>query len=70
MAATLGVPQSGVVATPGGFNAYDNTTAAGAITGFITTKVAGANFKLDLIALNTAKNAILTTFAGAEKWNC
>ena len=67
VAATLGVPQSGAVAPPGGFNAYDTTTAAGAITGFIQTKVAGSPFNLDLIALNTAKNAILTTFAGAVK---
>ncbi len=67
VAATLGTPQSGAVAAPGGFNAYDSSTAAGAITGFITTKVAGSSFQLDLIALNTAKNAILAAFTGAVK---
>ncbi|TAK92414.1 MAG: hypothetical protein EPO06_00980 [Burkholderiaceae bacterium] len=53
--------------TPGGFNAYETTTAAGAITGIIKTKIAGSSFNLDLIALNTAKTAILTTFTGAVK---
>ncbi|MEO6145609.1 MAG: DUF6701 domain-containing protein [Sulfuriferula sp.] len=67
IAATLGTPQSGAVAAPGGFNAYDSSTAAGAITGFITTKVAGSSFQLDLIALNTARNAILAAFTGAVK---
>ena len=52
---------------PGGFNAYDTTTPSGAITGMIQTKVAGSPFNLDLIALNTAKNSILTTFTGAVK---
>jgi len=65
--ATLGVPQTGAVAPPGGFNAYDTATAAGAITGFIQTKVAGSPFNLALIALNTAKTSILTTFTGAVK---
>jgi len=67
VAAILGAPESGAVAAPGGFNAYDTSTTAGAITGYIQTKVAGSPFNLDLIALNTAKNAILTTFAGAVK---
>lgn len=64
--ATLGTPSSRVV-TPGGFNAYDTATAAGAITGFIKTKVAGAAFNLDLIALNAAKTAIEPGFTGAVK---
>ncbi|HXF66699.1 MAG TPA: DUF6701 domain-containing protein [Burkholderiales bacterium] len=54
-------------ALPGGFNAYDTTTAAGAITGFIRTKVAGAVTSVDIIALNAARTAILTTFTGAVR---
>lgn len=52
---------------PGGFNAYETSTASGAITGVIQTKVAGSAFNLDLIALNPTKNALLTTFTGAVK---
>ena len=53
---------------PGGFNAYDTgTTPAGATTGKIFTKVAGIMVSLDIIALNLAKNAILTTFTGTVK---
>jgi hypothetical protein len=65
--ATLGAPESGAVATPGGFNAYETATPSGAITGVIQTRVAGSPFNLDLIALNTAKNGLLTTFTGAVK---
>ena len=52
-----------IVPTPGGFNAYETGTAAGAITGVIKTKIAGSPISLDMIALNTAKTAILTGFA-------
>ena len=65
--ATLGAPESGAVAAPGGFNAYETATPSGAITGVIQTRVAGSPFNLDLIALNTAKNGLLTTFTGAVK---
>ncbi|MEO1767302.1 DUF6701 domain-containing protein [Thiobacter aerophilum] len=66
VAATLGTPSTRVV-TPGGFNAYDTTTALGSITGFIKTKIAGQPFNLDLIALNATKTAIETGFVGAVK---
>ncbi len=66
VAATLGTPSTNVV-TPGGFNAYDTATAAGAVTGFIKTKIAGQSFNLDIIALNNAKNAILAGFTGTVK---
>lgn len=52
---------------PGGFNAYDTGTAAGAIVGNIKTKIAGQAFNLDLIVLDTARTAIQTSFAGAVK---
>lgn len=65
--ATLGAPESGAVAAPGGFNAYETATPSGAITGVIQTKIAGSPFNLDLVALNTAKNALLTSFTGAVK---
>jgi len=56
-----------LAAALGGFNAYETSTPAGAITGVIKTKTAGASFNLDLIALNAAKTAILTTFTGTVK---
>jgi MSHA biogenesis protein MshQ len=51
-----------IVPTPGGFNAYETTTTAGATTGVIKTRIAGSTVSLDMIALNTAKTAILTGF--------
>ena len=56
--------QQSLTAALGGFNAYESSTAAGAITGVIKTKIAGASVSLDIIALNGAKNAIYTTFTG------
>ncbi|HVS25963.1 MAG TPA: DUF6701 domain-containing protein [Burkholderiales bacterium] len=53
--------------TIGGFNAYETSTAAGAITGVIKTKIAGATVSLDMIALNAAKTAIATTFTGTVR---
>ncbi|HET9112988.1 MAG TPA: DUF6701 domain-containing protein [Burkholderiales bacterium] len=64
--ATLGTPLSNFI-NPGSFNAYDSTTAAGAVTGYITTKIAGSPFNLDLVALNLARTAILTTFTGTVR---
>jgi hypothetical protein len=58
-------PPSAVVA--GGFNAYETSTAAGAITGVIKTKIAGASVSVDMIALNAAKTAIATTFTGTVR---
>jgi len=52
---------------PGGFNAFDTTTASGAITGNIHTKVAGSAFNVAAVALNTAKTAVATTFTGDVK---
>ncbi len=48
---------------PGGFNAFESATAAGAITGVIKTKVAGNTFSLDVVALNLAKTALDTSFS-------
>ncbi len=53
--------------TPGGFNAYESSTAAGAITGVIKTRVAGSAISVDTIALDTAKTGILTSFTGAVR---
>ncbi len=53
--------------TPGRFNVFESSTAAGSIDGVIQTKLAGTAFVLDIVALNTAKTAILTTFTGAVK---
>jgi len=40
-----------LVPTPGSFNAFETSTAAGAITGVIRTKVAGSAFSLDVVAI-------------------
>lgn len=53
--------------TPGRFNTFETSTAAGAIVGNIFTKIAGSTFTLDVVALNLAKTAVLTTFTGAVK---
>ena len=39
------------VPTPGSFNAFETSTAAGAITGVIKTKIAGSAFSLDVVAI-------------------
>jgi hypothetical protein len=49
---------------PGGFNAFETTTAAGAIAGVIKTKIAGQAFSLDISAINTAATGVLTAFTG------
>jgi MSHA biogenesis protein MshQ len=59
-------PAAGAPAA-GGFNAYETSTAAGAITGVIKTKIAGSTISLDMIALNAAKTAIETTFTGTVR---
>ncbi len=45
------------------FNAYETSTPAGAIGGVINTKIAGATFSLDIIAVRSA--AIDTTYSRA-----
>jgi len=57
-------PDTGVTSTPGGFNAFETSTASGAITGVIKTKISGTAFTLAIVALNTARTAVLTTFTG------
>lgn len=65
--ATLGAPETGVLA-PGGFNAYDiSTLPATAITGVLKTKIAAQTFSFDVMALNAAKSAMETGFAGVVK---
>ncbi len=52
----------------GSFNAYETSTSpATAASGPIYTKVAGAAFSIDLIALNSTKTAVFTTFTGVVK---
>jgi hypothetical protein len=63
----LALRPNSAVTTPGNFNAYDSATAAGAISGFIKTKIAGSTISLDIVALNSAKTALLTTFAGTVR---
>lgn len=47
------------IVTPGSFNAFETSTAAGAITGVIRTRIAGAAFSLDVVAIaaGTQQNA-------------
>lgn len=46
----------------GGFNAYEQNTAAGSVEGVIETKVAGTSFILDVIAVNDKGDAVLTNY--------
>jgi len=48
--------------TVGKFNAFETTTAAGAVTGLINTKVAGSTFTLALVAVNAGAQD--NTFSG------
>jgi MSHA biogenesis protein MshQ len=53
-------PPAGVP-TPGSFNAFETSTAAGAITGQIYTKLVSTNFSLDVVAiLSGAQHATFT----------
>ncbi len=52
---------------PGGFNAFESGTASGSITGVIHTKIAGAPFTLDVVALDAAHTAVLPGFTGSVK---
>jgi MSHA biogenesis protein MshQ len=52
---------------PGSFNAFDTSTASGSIVGNIHTKVAGSAFNLAVVALNSTKTAVATTFTGDVK---
>ena len=47
----LALRPAAIVVTPGSFNAFETTTAAGAITGVIRTKLAGTAFSLDVVAI-------------------
>jgi G8 domain len=56
-----------VVLVIGWFNAYETSTAAGAISGVIKTKIAGSAIGVDMIALNATKTAIATAFTGTVR---
>lgn len=59
---------NGGVTAPAAFTAYDPTSpACTGPSGNIRTKVAGASFNLDIAALNAARTAVDTSFAGAVK---
>jgi len=60
---TLGSPAFAI----GWFNAYEASTAAGAIIGVIKTKVAGASASVHMIAVNAARTAIQTSFTGTVR---
>lgn len=46
-----------VIGSVNGFNAFETTTAAGAITGVIKTKIAGSAFTLDVVAISGGAQA-------------
>ena len=48
--------------TPGSFNVFETSTAAGSISGVIKTKISGAAYSLDLVAIRTG--AVLASFSG------
>ncbi|MDD0840759.1 carbohydrate-binding domain-containing protein [Curvibacter sp. HBC61] len=47
---------------PGLLNAFDTGTAAGAVSGYVTTKVAGNSVTVDVVALNALKTEVDTSF--------
>lgn len=51
--------------TPSGFNAFETSTGANAITGVIQTKVAGTGFTLAIVAINNG--ARMSTFTGTVR---
>jgi MSHA biogenesis protein MshQ len=51
----------------GSFNAFEISTAAGAITGVIKTKVAGTSVSVATTALNAVKGAVATTYVGTVR---
>lgn len=55
-----------VRSTVGNFNGFEPSTAAGAISGVIKTKIAGTAFSLDLVALNSTGTAPMA-FTGTVK---
>lgn len=50
--------------TPAGFNAFDTGTAAGSITGALTTRVAEQLSTVDVVALNAAGTGLHGAFTG------
>jgi hypothetical protein len=61
----IGEPLAGFTALPGQFNAFDTTTPAGSIIGFVQTKQSGVAFSLRLVRLNAAKNAVDVAYGQA-----
>jgi len=47
----LALRPASIIVTPANFNAFETSTAAGAITGQIYTKLAGTAFSLDIVAI-------------------
>ncbi|HEX9730119.1 MAG TPA: hypothetical protein VGA37_16605, partial [Gemmatimonadales bacterium] len=46
-------PAGGAPPPPGSFNAFETSTAAGAITGVIRTRISGVAFSLDVVAISS-----------------
>lgn len=63
----MGTGAGSAVVTVGAFNAFDTSTAGGAIDGKIKTKIAGSAITVSVVALNTAKTAVQTAFTGDVK---
>jgi MSHA biogenesis protein MshQ len=57
-------PSAGGSTSPSSFNVFEPATAAGAADGVIRTKVSGQAFDLDLVALDAARTAVLSSFNG------
>jgi len=51
----------------GSFNAFETSTAAGAISGVLKTKVAGTSASAAVAALNAAKSAVAITYVGTMR---
>lgn len=55
------------VVVPGGFNAFETSTASGAISGVIKTRISGAASTFAVVALNPTRTAVQTGFMGDVK---
>ncbi|MBC7781921.1 MAG: hypothetical protein H7125_17645 [Proteobacteria bacterium] len=53
---------------PTSFNAFETTTPAGSATGVIQTKTAGASYSIAVVALNSARTAVNTSYTSTATY--
>ena len=55
----IGEARTGFNSSPGAYNVFETATSAGAILGYIQTKIAGIGFTVDVVHINAAKTGVL-----------